>query len=106
MENTTTDEVLFVTFNQDHTLIAIGTEKGFRIYNSVPFKELFHRDLDGGIEIIELLYRTNIIALVGGGKIPKYASNKVVLWDERKEKEISEFRVSYHVQSVKLKKDK
>jgi len=37
------NQILFVDFNQDGSCIAVGTEKGFKIYNSYPFKETFER---------------------------------------------------------------
>ena len=40
---TSEDQMLFVTFNQDASCFAVGTEKGFKIFNSFPFKDSFER---------------------------------------------------------------
>jgi WD repeat-containing protein 45 len=53
-----------------------------------------------------MLYRSNILAIVGGGKNPKYTPNKVILWDDHQSKVISELRFNSYVKNVKLKKDK
>lgn len=54
------------------------------------YKSYFYKDLGGGIGFIEMLYKCNILALVGGGKNPKFSQDKVVLWDDHATKPIGE----------------
>ncbi|KAI1764358.1 WD40 repeat-like protein [Hypoxylon sp. FL1150] len=53
----------FITFNQDHSCLAVGTSKGFRIYHTEPFSKIFSSD-DGNIAIIEMLFSTSLVALI------------------------------------------
>ncbi|CAK7267458.1 autophagy protein [Sporothrix epigloea] len=53
----------FVTFNQDHSCLAIGTSKGFRIFHTDPFSRIFSSD-DGSVSIIEMLFSTSLVAMV------------------------------------------
>jgi WD40 repeat protein len=62
--------------------------------------------LGGGIGIIEMMYKTNIFGLVGGGQNPKYTPNKVILWDDYQTKVLNEFKLTSSVKNLKLKKDK
>jgi len=61
---------------------------------------------DGGIGIIEMMYKTNIFGLVGGGTNPKYTPNKVILWDDYQTKVLYEFKLTSSIKNLKLKKEK
>lgn len=106
MEELVEDECLYATFNQDSSCFCIGTKKGFRIYNSYPVRCLQKRDIDGGISVIEILNRCNILALVGTGSNPKFNQNKVILWDDSQTKVINELIVRFYIKNLKLKRTK
>lgn len=60
------DNLNVLNFNQNSSCIAIGHGDGFRVYSTNPLKCQFERLNMGSIAIVELLFRNNIIALVGG----------------------------------------
>ncbi|KAL8941592.1 MAG: hypothetical protein Q9216_002143 [Gyalolechia sp. 2 TL-2023] len=53
----------FVTFNQDHSHLAIGTTRGFRIYTTDPFSKCFETK-QGDIALLEMLFSTSLVALI------------------------------------------
>lgn len=53
-----------------------------------------------------MMHRTNILALVGGGQRPKFATNKVFLWDDIGFRCIGELSFKAPVRAVRLTKDK
>lgn len=78
-------ELLCCSFNQDQGCFVIGYENGFRVYNSCPLELKVKREFtDGGIGIAQMLYRTNYVALSGGGRNPKFPENKLIIWDDLK----------------------
>ncbi|KAH9767632.1 Autophagy-related protein 18c [Citrus sinensis] len=100
-------ELISVSWNQDYGCFAAGTSCGFRIYNCEPFKETFRRDLkSGGFRIVEMLFRCNILALVGAGDNSQYPPTKVIIWDDHQSRCIGEFAFRSDVRSVKLSRDR
>ncbi|CAO3591434.1 unnamed protein product [Absidia cylindrospora] len=99
--------LLYVSFNQDYGCFAIGLENGFRVFNSVPLIEQARNESDeGGIALIEMLYRTNYLALVGGGRNPRYSPNKVIIYDSIKGQAVLELEYKTEVKNVKLRRER
>ncbi|KAL9228174.1 hypothetical protein vseg_003782 [Gypsophila vaccaria] len=100
--------LLHVSFNQDFGCFSSGTDRGFRIYNCDPFREIFRRDFDrgGGIGKVEMLFRCNILAIVGGGPDPQYSVNKIMIWDDHQSRCIGELSFRSEVRGVRLRRDR
>ena len=96
----------YLSFNPDSSLFCVGTNKGFRVFSSYLFKCVGKRDINGGIGIVEILNNTNIFALVGTEENLKFGPNKVILWDESKQKVANQLIVSNNVKNIKIKRTK
>jgi len=65
------------------------------------------RGLDfGGLSQCEMLYRTNLFAVIAGGRYPKYSQNTVLIYDALLKKFIMELNCSSAVKTVRLRRDK
>ena len=62
--------------------------------------------MNGGIGKIEMLKKTNILALVGGGANPRFCPKKIIIWDDHQGKIISILRFNKNVLNVRLTKEK
>ena len=63
-------------------------------------------DMKGGIGKIEMLKKTNILALVGGGLNPCFSPKKIIIWDDHQGNIISILRFNKNILNVRLTKEK
>lgn len=92
-----------VFFNQDASCFVVGTGQGFAVYNTASLKMRFTRDIGGSPDIVDPLFRTNILALVGGSRFPP---NKVQIWDDAKGTVLTELEFKSNVVAVKIRRDR
>ena len=101
--------ILHIAFNQDGSCFCLGTNKGYLIYNISPLKKLCQRDFKDGIKIIEMLKKTNILAIVGNvfdKTESEFSNTKLKIWDDLLMTKIIELEFDSEILNIKLKTDK
>ncbi|KAF7232504.1 WD repeat domain phosphoinositide-interacting protein 3 [Paragonimus skrjabini miyazakii] len=102
--------ILFVGFNQDHSCFAVGLQNGFRIFNSDPLKQLERYEFDvrdgTGVGYMDMLFRTNILGILGGGHHARLPSNVACLWDGIKQQFLLEIACASEVKAIRLRRDR
>ncbi|XP_064403806.1 WD repeat domain phosphoinositide-interacting protein 4-like isoform X2 [Halichondria panicea] len=100
--------ILKIRFNQDHGCFICAMESGVQVYNVEPLAEKGRIDFDlvGGVGCAEMLGRSNLIALIGGGQAPKFPDRNVMIWDDKKRKFVYEFGFPSRVVTVRMRRDK
>ncbi|XP_061470258.1 WD repeat domain phosphoinositide-interacting protein 4 isoform X2 [Rhineura floridana] len=101
-------------FNQDQSCFCCAMETGVRIYNVEPLMEKGHLDHEqvGSVGLVEMLHRSNLLAIVGGGGNPKFSEISVLIWDdaregkEGKDKLVLEFTFTKPALAVRMRHDK
>ncbi|KAL3629755.1 Autophagy-related protein 18b [Castilleja foliolosa] len=81
--------VLCASFNQDNSCFAIGTKDGFKIFDCDTGRLLYERVsftriwfillVVGAFIIVEMLYRSSLLAIVGAGEQPALSPRRLCL---------------------------
>ncbi|KAL3468586.1 WD40-repeat-containing domain protein [Aspergillus heterothallicus] len=87
---------LSTTFNNENSCFSVGLETGFCVFSANPCELKVSRDFNAGVGVAVMLGQSNYLAIVGGGRQPKFPQNKLVIWDDAKQKAVItlEFRTS------------
>ncbi|KAI8082118.1 WD40-repeat-containing domain protein [Thamnidium elegans] len=95
------NEILFLNFNQDFSCVSIGTERGYRIYNCDPFGKCYSK-LAGGTGIVEMLFCTSLVALVGAGEHPAFSPRQLQIINTKRQTTICELSFPTAILAVKM----
>jgi len=93
--------LLTAGFNQDATCISVGTRKGYSINNCDPFGRVYSRT-EGATSIVEMLFCTSLVALVGAGDRPGSSTRKLQIVNTKRQSTICELSFPTSVLAVKL----
>lgn len=106
-ESTSNASLLTCSFNQDGGCLAIGTTSGFSVHNLYPHYSMSaRRELSGGgIGLVQMLFRCNLMAIVGGGPSPHAPPQKVIIHDDNQGRAIGDLSFRQVVLAVRLRKD-
>ncbi|PIL26856.1 hypothetical protein GSI_11036 [Ganoderma sinense ZZ0214-1] len=93
--------MLFANFNQDFTCISVGTKKGYSITNCDPFGRVYTMN-DGARGIVEMLFCTSLLALVGAADQPQSSPRKLQIVNTKRQSMICELLFPSSILAVKL----
>lgn len=100
---TNVEALNFINFNQDGSCISIGTDRGYKIFNCDPFGKCYSRQ-DGGMGIVEMLFCTSLIAIVGLGDQPSMTPRRLKIINTKRHSTICELTFPTTILAVKLNK--
>ncbi|KAL7800119.1 WD40-repeat-containing domain protein [Trichoderma ceciliae] len=106
IESSSPTAVLSVAFNKDSSCFSVGLESGICVFHTKSCLLKASRDFNAGIGLVRMMGTTNYLALVGGGKSPKFAMNKAIIWDDMKGKVALEISALSAIRGVQLSRDR
>ncbi|CAG9332153.1 unnamed protein product [Blepharisma stoltei] len=96
-----TEEILYIGFNKDRTLLTTGSRAGFKVFKVWPI-ELLHHDDNGNFKIVEMYESSQLIVLVGAGEQPAFSPRRLTIWNLAERTPICETSFPDSILAVKM----
>ncbi|TPX58968.1 hypothetical protein PhCBS80983_g02797 [Powellomyces hirtus] len=90
-----------LTHSQQTSCISVGTRHGYRIYNCDPMGKCYSKT-EGGVGIVEMLFCTSLVALVGAGEQPAFSPRKLQITNTKRQSNVCELTFITAILAVKL----
>ncbi|KAI1361109.1 WD40 repeat-like protein [Xylaria arbuscula] len=104
IETASEQPALSIAFNDDSSRFAVGLDSGFCIFQASKCQVQTARVFNAGLGLVHMMGNANFLALVGGGRSPKFPQNKVIIWDDSKGKVAFEIAALTAVRGVQITK--
>ncbi|KAI9599540.1 WD40-repeat-containing domain protein [Syncephalis fuscata] len=112
------NDLQFINFNQDFSCLSVGTRTGYKIYNCDPYGKCYAKsrlydsiitktNLDCAVDevgmgIVEMLFCTSLVALVGAGEQPGSSPRRLQIVNTKRQSTICELTFPTTILAVKL----
>ncbi|KAL5714115.1 Autophagy-related protein 18b [Ranunculus cassubicifolius] len=93
--------ILCASFNQDNSSFVIGTKEGFKIFNSETGRLCYEKAI-GAFNIVEMLFSTSLLAIVGAGEQPSLSPRRLCLFNTMTGAAIKELNFLTSILAVRL----
>lgn len=94
--------VFGISFNQDFSCFSIGTKKeGYKLFNVDSFGKI-HSHANGGYGIVEMLFCTSLVALVGLGDQPELSPRRLQIVNTKRQSTICELTFPTSILAIRL----
>lgn len=100
LPSATSNDVVFASFNQDTTSLAVGTPSGYRLYSlcsTDSLEPLYENNSESGVYIAERLFSSSLVAIVSND-----SPRKLKLCHFKKGTEICNYKYTSKVLAVRL----
>uniref|UniRef100_A0A2P2JG13 Autophagy-related protein 18b isoform X2 n=2 Tax=Rhizophora mucronata TaxID=61149 RepID=A0A2P2JG13_RHIMU len=95
--------IFCASFNQDNSGFAISTKDGFKIFDSNTGRLCYERAV-GAFVIVEMLYSTSLLAIVGAGEQPSLSPRRLCLFNTTTGIALRELNFLTSILAVRLNK--
>ncbi|KAM7472882.1 hypothetical protein LguiA_011065 [Lonicera macranthoides] len=79
--HSSSNPILCASFNQDNSCFAIGTKDGFKVFDCNTGRLLYERAI-GAFIIVEMLFTSSLLAIVGAGEQPSLSPRRLCLFNK------------------------
>ncbi|XP_058067811.1 autophagy-related protein 18b isoform X2 [Magnolia sinica] len=101
IQSSSASSILCASFSQDNRGFSIGTKDGFKIFDSESGRLCYERSI-GAFSIVEMLYGSSLLAVVGAGEQPSLSPRRLCLFNTRTGAAIKEMNFLTSILAVRV----